>query len=702
MLDAGPVGDALTAEPSRTVEFAGMQWYVKSGQQLGPGPNAFSDSDESVWVDEQGLHLKIRYEAGTWYCAEVYSTQPTQYGMHRFFLDARPDMLDRNVVLGMFLYEDGGKEFDVELSKWSQPDGQFNSQFVVQPWDSPGNIERYYTTLNGAYSTCYFDWQADAITFKSFHDHSDEPLTAGHLIHEWTYTGSDIPSEQDNLRIHMNLWLNYGLPPTDAQETEIVIKALDLPNYPPTIGLLTAGPEWLISGEDLTLTAWDVHDTGGEVTAVEFYHDANGNGVAEPAEKLGEDIDGSDGWSWTGQAGWASAEHAFMARAIDNDATVSPWARATARVAGVPEVSIVIGTGELAQAKSVTFTDPDGTRAKITLKRGSATLRFTQEALGYDMTSGGLVIHTAAVTLTDIVLDDVSVKSSLLFKARGGDGIIEVGRITGSTALGSLKGKNVDLTGAGICMTGDGSIGKLRLHDLCDGADILLPGQAHGRGMTMRFNAANEGSVIDVLQGPIRSIRFTGAFQAVFTAGVTAGQDGQWFTEDDEVVNVVPIGRVRLAKRSTLQADVGQPWGLLLGPGVRRINTALYDKANNGSCVDGDGFEAWVLPGPTAGIGINDRVYGTSQARRVRGQVSGVANPFYKVILYAKTDHWYIQPLDAAMLKLSSQGRWRTSGVKAGELYAYLVRADFQPPEELWDLLEIDGREVVALDVWSS
>lgn len=56
-----------------TIEFAGHTWNVKSGTG-GPGPNNWSNSNNSVWVDNEGkLHLKIRYINGKWVCAEIYS-----------------------------------------------------------------------------------------------------------------------------------------------------------------------------------------------------------------------------------------------------------------------------------------------------------------------------------------------------------------------------------------------------------------------------------------------------------------------------------------------------------------------------------------------------------------------------------------------------------------------------------------------------
>lgn len=213
----------------RIIEFAGRQWVVKSGCGLGPGPNCWSDSQESVWVEGGQLHLKIRKVNDVWYAAEVSTKVCTQYGMHRFFTIGRLDNLDQNVVAALFLYKDDQTEVDIEFAKWGEPNPTYNTQYVIQPWDKPGNQEKFLTKLNGTFTTHYMNWQPSSIQFKSIHGHHQEPPRPGHLIHEWLYTGGDIPSEPENLKIHINLWLFQGNPPANGQEVELIIKNAQLP-----------------------------------------------------------------------------------------------------------------------------------------------------------------------------------------------------------------------------------------------------------------------------------------------------------------------------------------------------------------------------------------------------------------------------------------------------------------------------------------
>ena len=100
LLDAGPAAEAT----DRIIDFAGMQWSVLNvDTPAAEGENWYSDSAESVWVDADGLHLKIRSDGGIWYAAELVTVQSTVYGVHRFYVTGRPDLMDANVALDLGL-----------------------------------------------------------------------------------------------------------------------------------------------------------------------------------------------------------------------------------------------------------------------------------------------------------------------------------------------------------------------------------------------------------------------------------------------------------------------------------------------------------------------------------------------------------------------------------------------------------------------
>lgn len=221
--------------------FSGYSWYIKRSidDRKGPGYNYWADSNENVWVDEKGLHLKITENDGGWYCSEVYSEESFGYGKYVFYLDGRPDVFDRNVVLGLFTYYYNSKELDknveidIEFSKWGSHLPNIlskNSQFVTYPITKK-TIYRYKMILNGDYSVHYFDWKKNSIEFKSLHGHDEATSSRRLLIAHRIFSGEKIPIPTTETKVHINLWLfdsnsdKKGDSPSDGKETEIIVKA---------------------------------------------------------------------------------------------------------------------------------------------------------------------------------------------------------------------------------------------------------------------------------------------------------------------------------------------------------------------------------------------------------------------------------------------------------------------------------------------
>jgi len=212
---------AITAYPC--IHFSGYEWAIKAGNSLGPDSNEFSANQENVWIDNQGyLHLKVTKRDEIWYCAEIYLMQSLGFGTYTFQLSSRVDLLDKNVIGSPFVYRDSVHELDVEFSRWGV-DGGVNAQFVVQPYYNSGNQEQCYMSLLNDHSTHIIKWQTDVVSFTSAQGHNLKPPVE-QVIHQWNYTGGDVPSESDEL-VHINLWLLGGQPPSDGTEAEMVIKS---------------------------------------------------------------------------------------------------------------------------------------------------------------------------------------------------------------------------------------------------------------------------------------------------------------------------------------------------------------------------------------------------------------------------------------------------------------------------------------------
>lgn len=217
----GPAaGAGAVTSTARSVTFAGSSWAVKASAGLvGPGPNVFSDRPENVWVDASGrLHLRITYRDGQWMAAEVILGQSLGYGTYRFDLESPAGQLDPNVVLGMFTWSDRAayshREIDVELARWGDAASGTNAQYVVQPFDRPGNLVRFQQPAEGPTSH-QFSWTSKAVSFLS-------TTATGATIADWKYTGRSVPKAGDE-RARINLWLHGGAPPTDGNEVEVVL-----------------------------------------------------------------------------------------------------------------------------------------------------------------------------------------------------------------------------------------------------------------------------------------------------------------------------------------------------------------------------------------------------------------------------------------------------------------------------------------------
>jgi len=219
---------ATSGDSTRMIQFSGYSWKVKSNlTPVGPGPNIFSNNTNNVRVDAAGhLHMKITREGNQWACAEIISEKNFGYGNYVFTLKTDPKVLDPEIVLGLFTWDDNPeffhREIDIEFSQWEIP-GNKNAQYVVQPWDRPRNMNRFNVDSRGNITTHSFNWQPDRITFTSYYGPYTMQPPERDIISSWEYRGENIPSPGDeNARI--NFWLINGEPPTDGKEREFIIQ----------------------------------------------------------------------------------------------------------------------------------------------------------------------------------------------------------------------------------------------------------------------------------------------------------------------------------------------------------------------------------------------------------------------------------------------------------------------------------------------
>ena len=238
----------------RVIHFANQDWWIKSNSvPLGPGPTNFSNSANNASVDTQGrLHLKLTNVNGTWYGAEVVSQNVTGNGIYRFYLDSPVYGIDPSVVWGLFTWSPdpiySHRELDAEMSKFGNADDTNNAQFVVQPYTVPGNQVRFQVPPTVTASAYSIQWYPSTIAFKAAAGLSTDPTDPSLVIEQVTNT-RDVPPPGLDVNVRMNVWLFNGLPPTNGQEAEFIIR--DFQFVPLTVTADSASPS---SGSGLQQT----------------------------------------------------------------------------------------------------------------------------------------------------------------------------------------------------------------------------------------------------------------------------------------------------------------------------------------------------------------------------------------------------------------------------------------------------------------
>jgi hypothetical protein len=231
----------------RTFMFAGFLWAVKEAPlPVGPGSNVFSDRVEDVFVDGEGLHLRVAYHDGQWWSSEVILLSSLGHGTYVVQTDSELDDLDVNLTFGMFTWDSYGddelvpggpnREIDFEDSRWKLLAAPFNAQMVVQPSTVPSNVRRYAIPDLSTDSalTRFFTWMPGAIRFVALRGHhSPTSYAPTDVIDEFFYLhdppASHVPAVGREY-FRLNLWMNNvelgggGVPqPADGQPVEVVI-----------------------------------------------------------------------------------------------------------------------------------------------------------------------------------------------------------------------------------------------------------------------------------------------------------------------------------------------------------------------------------------------------------------------------------------------------------------------------------------------
>lgn len=220
---------AFGLAPTTTIWFAGRPWAVRSWDGP-PGPNPWSTN--GVWVDGEGrLHLQMRKQGDRWYAAEVEGLESLGYGEYRWALASRVDLLDTNVVGGLYTFADPARsgemnatnELDIEFNRSFENTGGTGLIYSVQPYLNPGNQHTLNMVLTNENTVHSINWRPGDIHFQSLYGTGAAPAAAGAPIDQWHYVLSGVPSHVGDTP-RMNLWLYNVHEPQDTQHLEMIVQ----------------------------------------------------------------------------------------------------------------------------------------------------------------------------------------------------------------------------------------------------------------------------------------------------------------------------------------------------------------------------------------------------------------------------------------------------------------------------------------------
>ncbi|MGB4853326.1 MAG: LamG-like jellyroll fold domain-containing protein [Ignavibacteria bacterium] len=241
----------------RFLNWSGFTWCVigSNDTRCYPGPNYYSSNTDNVRVDSTGdLHIKITNRNGRFYCAEMHTVETVGYGVYTFAVSSRIDNLDKNVVLGLFTWNDkncitnANSELDIEFTRWGDSGNPDVIEYSVQPTNSGQESDRFTSwpmTLTGNNSIHFIKWTPSLIEWSSHQGHTNPP-PANNLIAYWSFNTNNtpkssevcnsdpvlIPAPEGNTHLNLNLWLNRGNYPSNNQEAEVIIHDI---NFVPSV-----------------------------------------------------------------------------------------------------------------------------------------------------------------------------------------------------------------------------------------------------------------------------------------------------------------------------------------------------------------------------------------------------------------------------------------------------------------------------------
>ena len=249
--------------------------------------------------------------------------------------------------------------------------------------------------------------------------------------------------------------------------------------------------------------------------SISFYYDSDDEGIDGVLIVAGLNPQGIDSYTWKPDEVLAGDYYIYaVAEDEDNPPVVTYYANPVPVEEFPPGEEIPLGDG---LAKSVMFTDADGSQVTVKLAKGQGILTVIGENIDTIESKKGIEITGEQLTLAEVNLSSSTPYTSLTVITKGGD--IEgttIGNITGDS-LGKLTGKQLDVIDD-ITLTG--IFGSMAIDDI--GQNVTIAAKPSTRGFTLKADEIAQNVEFD-LTGMVKSFQ-----AAAYDSGtIRADQIGQ-------------------------------------------------------------------------------------------------------------------------------------------------------------------------------
>lgn len=209
--------------------WSGFTWNVRNQTRSGPGNNLWAGANS--YLDSLGqLHLTIQKTKAGWTCAEIFTTVNFTNGTFEWWVNSRVDTLDKNVVVGLFVYPGGNtsappltNEIDIEFAQWGNASNP-HLFYTIWPKNTSLPYKSYGLPMNltSNQSTHRFTWSGTSVFYEGLNGWPNG--TTSQFANWTTPPAYDTLIPTMPLYVHMNVWLYNSRPPSNGKAVDIVFK----------------------------------------------------------------------------------------------------------------------------------------------------------------------------------------------------------------------------------------------------------------------------------------------------------------------------------------------------------------------------------------------------------------------------------------------------------------------------------------------